>query len=234
MLSPSSMLPDDHLVRCFQAWGHRSWTPEWSMLRACACSSRIQGCICFRCGLVRSSSSLELQSVREASCHHWSSIADALTRVPQVYRASQCAVLGTESTATPQQPPLQLTQGSSVQFTALLKTKLVEDLLFLFDEEQSVAHLVIKLGRDVCGHAQIMHGGLTSSIFDETFGALVYVMKQRRLLTADLAVTANLNLNYRKVRPPFLSAPHPHATSIVSAPPIVNIQLLFLCQLTWF
>lgn len=152
-------------------------------------------------------------------------------------------MLGTESTATPQQPLLQLTQGSSVvQFTALLKTKLVEDLLFLFDEEQLVAHLVIKLGRDVCGHAQIMHGGLTSSIFDETFGALVYVMKQRRLLTADLAVTANLNLNYRKVRPPFLSTPHSHACQraawgqvpLASSPGIVNIQLLFLWQLTRF
>jgi acyl-coenzyme A thioesterase PaaI-like protein len=81
-----------------------------------------------------------------------------------------------------------------------LRPGLVDDLLFLFDEDQAHAHLVIKLGRDVCGHAQIMHGGLTGSIFDETFGALVYVMKQRQLMPSDLAVTANLSTNYRAVR----------------------------------
>jgi acyl-coenzyme A thioesterase PaaI-like protein len=91
-----------------------------------------------------------------------------------------------------------------VQFTSLLKTGLVEDMLFLLEQKPGTkdmqAHLVVDLGRDVCGHAKIVHGGLLGAICDETFGALVYSMKQKRLLGPEPAVTANLNVNYRKVR----------------------------------
>lgn len=86
-----------------------------------------------------------------------------------------------------------------MQFTALLKTGLVEDMLFLFDAKQPTAHLVIDLGKDVCGHAKIVHGGLLSSICDESYGALVYCMKQEKVIGPEPAVTANLNINYRKV-----------------------------------
>lgn len=86
-------------------------------------------------------------------------------------------------------------------FTALLKTGLVDDMLFLLDTNLMRAHLVVKLGRDVCGHAKIVHGGLISSICDETYGALVYCMKQAEILGPEPAVTANLNINYRKPMP---------------------------------
>eukprot|EP00892_Ulva_mutabilis_P010389 jgi/Ulvmu1/7722/UM039_0028.1 len=86
-------------------------------------------------------------------------------------------------------------------FTALLRTGLVQDMLFLFDSEQHIAYLVIDLGTDVCGHAKIVHGGLLSSICDETYGALVYCMKQSGAIGPEPAVTANLNINYRKPVP---------------------------------
>lgn len=107
----------------------------------------------------------------------------------QVYCCHLCLNLS----AAPSQ--LQL----CLQFKALLKTGLVEDMLFLYDSKNSEAHLVILLGRDVCGHEKIVHGGLTSSICDETYGALVYAMKQADLLGAGIAVTANLSVNFRKV-----------------------------------
>lgn len=87
-----------------------------------------------------------------------------------------------------------------LQFTALLKMSLVKDLLFLLDIDNQIAYLAIDLGPDVCGHAKIVHGGLSSSICDETFGALVYGMKHHKILGAEPAVTANLSVNYRKVR----------------------------------
>lgn len=89
-----------------------------------------------------------------------------------------------------------------VQFTALLKTFLVQDMLFLFDANQTTSYLVIDLGKDVCGHAKIVHGGLLSSICDETYGALVYCMKQAKVIGPEPAVTANLNIDYRKVVTP--------------------------------
>lgn len=92
-----------------------------------------------------------------------------------------------------------------MQFTALLKTGLVRDMLFLFNTATREAHLAVELGADVCGHAKIVHGGLTSSICDETFGALVYALKQGRALGGEPAVTANLSINYRAVRPCWLA-----------------------------
>jgi acyl-coenzyme A thioesterase PaaI-like protein len=89
---------------------------------------------------------------------------------------------------------------SSVQFTALLKTSLVKDMLFLLNIDDLVAYLAIDLGPDVCGHAKIVHGGLLSAICDETLGSLVYGMKQKGILGPEPAVTANLSINYRKVR----------------------------------
>lgn len=86
-----------------------------------------------------------------------------------------------------------------MQFTALLRTGLVQDMLFLFNSKDNIAYLVIDLGQDVCGHAKIVHGGLLSSICDETYGALVYCMKQNGGIGPEPAVTANLNINYRKV-----------------------------------
>lgn len=86
-----------------------------------------------------------------------------------------------------------------MQFTALLKTDLVQDMLFLFNASEKTAYLVIDLGKDVCGHAKIVHGGLLSAICDETYGALIYCMKKAQVIGPEPAVTANLNINYRKV-----------------------------------
>ena len=36
---------------------------------------------------------------------------------------------------------------------------------------------VIHVGKEMCGHAGIVHGGATASIFDDCFGALVFSLK---------------------------------------------------------
>lgn len=41
---------------------------------------------------------------------------------------------------------------------------------------------VISLGREVCGFPRIVHGGLTAAIIDESFGGLLFALKQSRAL----------------------------------------------------
>lgn len=72
-------------------------------------------------------------------------------------------------------------------------------MLFLFDANEKVAYLVIELGPRVCGHAKVVHGGLLGAICDETYGALIYSLKHVKVIGPHPAVTANLNINYRKV-----------------------------------
>jgi len=52
---------------------------------------------------------------------------------------------------------------------------------------------VIKFGNALNGHPGIVHGGITSLLFDNTFGWLFYSLKIAK------SVTANLNINYRSV-----------------------------------
>ena len=52
--------------------------------------------------------------------------------------------------------------------------------------------VVVHVGDRLCGHPGIVHGGITSMIFDNSFGWLFTVAKVKS------AFTANLNINYRK------------------------------------
>ena len=38
------------------------------------------------------------------------------------------------------------------------------------------------LGREVCGFPRIVHGGLTAAIIDESFGGLLFALKQQKAL----------------------------------------------------
>ncbi|WVQ79912.1 hypothetical protein IAT38_002013 [Cryptococcus sp. DSM 104549] len=58
------------------------------------------------------------------------------------------------------------------------------------DESQAVA--VIHLGRALCGHDGIIHGGLLATVLDETLGRNALMN-----LPSRIGVTANLNINYR-------------------------------------
>jgi acyl-coenzyme A thioesterase PaaI-like protein len=54
---------------------------------------------------------------------------------------------------------------------------------------------VVRFGDMVNGHPTIVHGGITSLVFDNTFGWLFFS------LDLPMAVTANLNVNYRSPLP---------------------------------
>ncbi len=41
---------------------------------------------------------------------------------------------------------------------------------------------MVSLGREVCGFPRIVHGGLTAAIIDESFGGLLFALKQSRAL----------------------------------------------------
>jgi hypothetical protein len=59
------------------------------------------------------------------------------------------------------------------------------------DDGVEIAAL-IEIGDRLCGHPEIVHGGIISAIFDNSFGWLFLASKQKP------AFTANLNVNFRK------------------------------------
>ncbi|WVR09733.1 hypothetical protein IAU60_006809 [Kwoniella sp. DSM 27419] len=58
------------------------------------------------------------------------------------------------------------------------------------DESEAVA--IVHLGRALCGHDGIIHGGLLATVLDETLGRNALLN-----LPSRIGVTANLNINYR-------------------------------------
>ncbi|AAW45843.1 hypothetical protein CNBJ1600 [Cryptococcus deneoformans B-3501A] len=58
------------------------------------------------------------------------------------------------------------------------------------DESEAIA--IIHLGRALCGHDGIVHGGLLATVMDETLGRNALLN-----LPSRIGVTANLNINYR-------------------------------------
>jgi len=58
------------------------------------------------------------------------------------------------------------------------------------DESESIAF--IHLGRSLCGHDGIIHGGLLATILDESLARTAFLN-----LSGNIGVTANLNVNYR-------------------------------------
>ncbi|KAI0077515.1 Thioesterase/thiol ester dehydrase-isomerase [Panus rudis PR-1116 ss-1] len=58
------------------------------------------------------------------------------------------------------------------------------------DESENV--IFVHVGRSVCGHEGIVHGGLLATLLDESLGRIALLN-----LPEKIGVTANLNLNYR-------------------------------------
>ena len=69
---------------------------------------------------------------------------------------------------------------------------------------------IVHFGDKINGHPTIVHGGITSLVFDNTFGWLFFG------LDLPLAVTANLNVNYR--------SPLPMNTTCLLEAKLVNIE----------
>uniref|UniRef100_A0A7R9YRT3 Thioesterase domain-containing protein n=1 Tax=Chlamydomonas euryale TaxID=1486919 RepID=A0A7R9YRT3_9CHLO len=71
-----------------------------------------------------------------------------------------------------------------------------------YDRAAKQFYSVISLGKDVCGFPQTLHGGLTASIFDETFGGLAVCMwKAGALGFRPPAYTVRLEVDYKRKVP---------------------------------
>lgn len=86
-------------------------------------------------------------------------------------------------------------------FTALLRHGLVGDLTCLYDPQQQALHTLVALGRDVCGHGGLVHGGMSATVCDETLGALAYMLKRNEQLPPGPIFTARLEVDYKKPLP---------------------------------
>lgn len=64
--------------------------------------------------------------------------------------------------------------------------------------EVLVAYL---LGEEVCGHAGIVHGGLTAAMIDESFGYLLYLARRAKILQFKAVLTASLEVQYKQPLP---------------------------------
>eukprot|EP00775_Hariotina_reticulata_P012077 gene12077-12217_t len=85
------------------------------------------------------------------------------------------------------------------QFVSLLENGLIQDMLTLYTERQ--IHSVLRFGTPVCGHPAIVHGGMISALFDETFGVLLYAAGRWGHLDLQQVFTARLEVDYQKPLP---------------------------------
>ena len=76
---------------------------------------------------------------------------------------------------------------------------LLQDMLCMFNKERREFSSIITLGKNVCGHPTIVHGGLTAAIVDETLGGLNYLMKRHGMLDPGPAFTVHMVMDWKKV-----------------------------------
>ncbi|KAI8991173.1 HotDog domain-containing protein [Mycotypha africana] len=72
--------------------------------------------------------------------------------------------------------------------------KIIVPPLMFFNTSYTELTTVLHLGKKLCGHEGIIHGGLAATILDETLCYLGYPA----LAPNKVVFTANLNINYRK------------------------------------
>lgn len=83
-------------------------------------------------------------------------------------------------------------------FSAFVSKGIVQDLTGYYNPDAKCWHSVIALGREVCGFPRVVHGGLTAALFDESFGGLLFSLKQQRALDFwGPAYTVNLEVQYK-------------------------------------
>lgn len=84
----------------------------------------------------------------------------------------------------------------------MMSSDQIKEFRCFYDAKQRMFHSVVQLGREVCGYPQIVHGGLTASIVDESFGGLYTCMLTSGALGVQLpAYTARLEVNYKSKIP---------------------------------
>ncbi|GBF96229.1 hypothetical protein Rsub_08774 [Raphidocelis subcapitata] len=111
----------------------------------------------------------------------------------------------------PASTPLYAELSADHLFLSLLEHRLIKQMVVVYYKHpQTRAPCVsnaIALGVDVCGHPKVTHGGLTSALFDETYGALLFQMRREKDISFHRVYTARLEVDY--------SAPVPAKSVII-------------------
>ncbi|KAG2183305.1 hypothetical protein INT43_006310, partial [Umbelopsis isabellina] len=72
------------------------------------------------------------------------------------------------------------------------KDKVVISPLVFYTNERKEVTIVVHLGRSLCGHDKIVHGGMLATLLDEALASVALPA-----LPFNLGFTANLNIDYR-------------------------------------
>lgn len=93
-------------------------------------------------------------------------------------------------------------------FRALASSGMVQDSRVLLKRGSNVSGdsvddtldvvTVWQLGADVCGHAGIVHGGMTAAMIDESYGYLLYLAKATGVMDFPVVLTASLEVSYKQ------------------------------------
>ncbi|KAI9317097.1 HotDog domain-containing protein [Dichotomocladium elegans] len=73
------------------------------------------------------------------------------------------------------------------------KGKVIIPPVLFYNKSKTEAFAVIHLGKELCGHAGIVHGGLIATLLDEILACVAIPA-----LPYNFGYTANLNIDYRK------------------------------------
>lgn len=83
-------------------------------------------------------------------------------------------------------------------FSAFVGKGIVDDLHGFYNPRDKTFKTIVSLGREVCGFPRVVHGGLTAAIIDESFGGLLFALKQQKALNFwGPAYTVSLEVQYK-------------------------------------
>ncbi|KAI9489461.1 HotDog domain-containing protein [Zychaea mexicana] len=73
------------------------------------------------------------------------------------------------------------------------KDKIIVPPVLFYNKEQSEVMAAVHLGKDLCGHPSVVHGGMQATLLDEILACVAMPA-----LPNKIGFTANLNIDYRK------------------------------------
>ncbi|KAI9322211.1 HotDog domain-containing protein [Dichotomocladium elegans] len=76
------------------------------------------------------------------------------------------------------------------------KDKIVVPPVLFYNKAMTEVVSAIHLGKNLCGHAGIIHGGMIATLLDEILGCVAFANLPKRV-----GFTANLNIDYRNPLP---------------------------------
>eukprot|EP00887_Chlorella_sp_A99_P004170 scaffold23.g4170.t1 len=83
-------------------------------------------------------------------------------------------------------------------FAAFVSKGIVNDITGYYSPVDKKFFAVVSLGREVCGFPKIVHGGLTAAIIDESFGGLLFALKEQGAFPFwGPAYTVHLEVGYK-------------------------------------